>query len=288
MSTDQIKTLLEALPYIRRYHSKIVVIKMGGNAMVDDTVREIFASEISLLKLIGMKPVIVHGGGPQIDAVLEKMGKSCRYKNGMRYTDAESMSVVEMVLGGQINKSIVQVINQHGSLAVGISGKDGRLLQARRIDKDGEDEYGLVGEVVRVNTEILDILLQKNFVPVISPIGVGDDGETLNINADSVAGAIAAALSAQVLLLMTNTPGLLDADGALIERISVEEIGRMIEQETIVGGMLPKVASAIHAVNHGAGSCRIIDGSVHHALILELLTQRGVGTLIYRNSESTG
>ncbi|MBI3056317.1 MAG: acetylglutamate kinase [Betaproteobacteria bacterium] len=283
------KILAEALPYIQRFHGKTVVVKYGGNAMTDETLRHSFARDVVLLKLVGINPVIVHGGGPQIDDQLRKVGKKGEFIQGMRVTDAETMDVVEMVLGGQVNTDIVNLINRSGGRAVGLSGTDGPLIRARKMmmrDKDNPDELidiGQVGEVESIDPEIIEVLTAQNFVPVIAPVGVGKDGESYNINADLVAGKLAEILKAEKLVVLTNTPGVLDKNGNLLTGLTAKKIDALFADGTISGGMLPKIGSALEAVKNGVNSCHIIDGRVEHALLLEILTSEGVGTLIKRH-----
>ena len=282
------KILAEALPYIQRFHGKTIVIKFGGNAMVDAELQASFARDVVLLKLVGINPVIVHGGGPQIDDQLRKVGKKGEFIQGMRVTDAETMDVVEMVLGGQVNTDIVNLINQSGGRAVGLSGTDGPLIRARKMmmrDKDNPGELidiGQVGEVESIDPEVIQVLTARNFVPVIAPVGVGKDGESYNINADLVAGKLAEILKAEKLVVLTNTPGVLDKHGNLLTGLTAKKIDALFADGTISGGMLPKIGSALEAVKNGVNSCHIIDGRVEHALLLEILTSEGVGTLIRR------
>ncbi|MBI3936443.1 MAG: acetylglutamate kinase [Betaproteobacteria bacterium] len=282
------KILGEALPYIQRFHGKTIVIKYGGNAMTDERLKHGFARDVVLLKLVGMNPVIVHGGGPQIDELLRRFGKKGEFVQGMRVTDAETMDVVEMVLGGQVNKEIVTLINQHGGRAVGLTGKDGGLIRARKLrvrDESGSDELvdiGQVGEVESVDPEIVNVLHRANFIPVIAPVGVGKHGESYNINADLVAGKVAEILGAEKLVVLTNTPGVLDKNGNLLTGLSARKIDELFADGTISGGMLPKIGSALDAVRNGVNACHIIDGRVEHAVLLEILTNEGVGTLIRR------
>jgi len=282
------KILAEALPYIQRFHGKTVVVKYGGNAMIDEKLRHSFARDVVLLKLVGINPVIVHGGGPQIDDQLRKVGKKGEFIQGMRVTDAETMDVVEMVLGGQVNTDIVNLINRHGGRAVGLSGTDGPLIRARKMmmrGKDNPDELidiGQVGEVESIDPEVIQVLTAQNFVPVIAPVGVGKDGESYNINADLVAGKLAEILKAEKLVVLTNTPGVLDKNGNLLTGLTAKQIDDLFADGTISGGMLPKIGSALEAVKNGVNSCHIIDGRVEHALLLEILTNEGVGTLIKR------
>jgi acetylglutamate kinase len=282
------KILAEALPYIQRFHGKTIVIKYGGNAMTDEKLKHSFASDIVLLKLVGINIVIVHGGGPQIDDQLTKIGKKGEFIQGMRVTDAETMDVVEMVLGGQVNTDIVNLINQHGGRAVGLSGTDGPLIRARKMMMHGKDnpkeliDIGRVGEVESIDPEVVQLLTARNFVPVIAPVGVGKDGESYNINADLVAGKLAEILKAEKLVVLTNTPGVLDKNGNLLTGLSAKKIDELFADGTISGGMLPKIGSALEAVKNGVNSCHIIDGRVEHAVLLEVLTSEGVGTLIKR------
>jgi len=276
--------LIEALPYIQALDQKTVVIKFGGNAMVDEALKSSFAQDIVLLKQVGVNPVIVHGGGPQIGKLLEQIGKKSRFIAGMRVTDNETMDVVEMVLGGQVNKQIVSLINRHGGRAVGLTGKDGGMISARKMKLPGSDteanDLGQVGEVESIDPAVVAMLDQDDFIPVIAPIGVGVDGSSFNINADLVAGELARVLDAEKLLLLTNTPGVLDPDGKLLTGLSATETERLIADGIIHGGMLPKVRCALDAVNAGVRTSQIIDGRVKHSVLLELLTSTGVGTLI--------
>lgn len=276
--------LIEALPYIQALDQKTVVIKFGGNAMVDEQLKTSFAQDIVLLKQVGVNPVIVHGGGPQIGKLLEQIGKESRFIEGMRVTDNETMDVVEMVLGGLVNKQIVSLINSHGGRAVGLTGKDGGLINARKMkltNADAENQdLGQVGEVDSIDPAVVKMLDEGNFIPVIAPIGVGKDGVSYNINADLVAGKLAAVLGAEKLLLLTNAPGVLDPEGKLLTGISARETDRLIERGIIHGGMLPKVRCALDAVKCGVKTSQIIDGRVRHSVLLELLTDKGVGTLI--------
>jgi acetylglutamate kinase len=276
----------EALPYIKRFFDKTIVIKYGGNAMTDPLLKDGFARDVVLLKLVGMNPVIVHGGGPQIDDLLKRLGKQGKFIQGMRVTDEETMDIVEMVLGGQVNKEIVNLINRHGGKAVGLTGQDGNFIRATKLlmpNKDNPDELidiGQVGEITSIDPSIISFLDTGDFIPVIAPIGVGPEGETYNINADVVAGKIAEILKAEKLVLLTNTPGVLDKTGKLLTGITPKDIDAMIEDGTLSGGMLPKIGSALDAARSGVRSVHIIDGRVEHALLLEILTQEGVGTLI--------
>ncbi len=284
------EVLTEALPYIRKFSGKTMVIKYGGNAMSDDRLKSGFARDVVLMKLVGMNPVIVHGGGPQIGVLLEKLGKETKFVDGMRVTDNETMDIVEMVLGGLVNKEIVTLINRHGGNAVGLSGKDGGLIHARKLEiKRNSPELnapeiidmGHVGEVESIDTAVVDMLIQGDFIPVIAPIGVDESGQSYNINADLVAGRMAEVLKAEKLIMLTNTAGLLDADGHVLTGLSAEEVDDLIEKGVIHGGMLPKIRSALDAVHAGVHSSHIIDGRVEHAVLLEILTDMGVGTLIH-------
>ncbi len=284
------EVLTEALPYIQRFHGKTIVVKFGGNAMVDDELKRSFARDIVLMKLVGFNPVVVHGGGPQIGQLLERIGKKTEFVDGMRVTDAETMDVVEMVLGGLVNKEIVQLLNAQGGRAVGLTGKDGGLIRARQLRLEGKGaeapgsempDIGHVGEVASIDASVVDMLDTGEFIPVIAPIGVGDDGRGYNINADLVAGKLAEVLAAEKLILLTNTAGLLDRDGTLLTGLDAARVEELIEDGTIQGGMLPKIRCALEAVQNGVRSAHIIDGRVTHAVLLELFTDRGVGTLIH-------
>lgn len=279
--------LAEALPYIRQFFDKTLVIKYGGNAMTDERLKDSFARDVVLLKLVGMNPVVVHGGGPQIERLLERIGKKGEFIQGMRVTDAETMDVVEMVLGGQVNKEIVNLINRHGGKAVGLTGKDaGGFIRARRMRlrqrDDGEAliDIGQVGEVSAIDPSIIQFLDRGDFIPVIAPIGVDEEGQTYNINADLVAGKLAEVLRAEKLILMTNTPGVLDKNGNLLTGLTPSRIDELVADGTLSGGMLPKIASALEAARNGVRSVHIIDGRVEHALLVEILTDHGVGTMI--------
>ncbi len=276
--------LIEALPYIQALDRKTVVIKFGGNAMVDEELKSSFARDVVLLKQVGVNPVIVHGGGPQIAKLLEQIGKQSRFIEGMRVTDDETMDVVEMVLGGQVNKQIVALINRHGGRAIGLTGKDGGLITARKMrlagSREPDHDLGQVGEVESIDPSVVAMLDDDGFIPVIAPIGVGQDGASYNINADLVAGRLAAVLGAEKLLLLTNTPGVLDRDGNLLTGLTAAETEGLIGDGVIHGGMLPKVRCALDAVNAGVRTSQIIDGRVRHSVLLELLTDSGVGTLI--------
>ena len=285
--------LAEAMPYIQHFHGKTIVIKYGGNAMVDETLKKEFARDVVLMKLVGMNPVIVHGGGPQIGQLLDRIGKKSEFIDGLRVTDSETIDVVEMVLGGLVNKSIVALINAHGGKAVGLSGKDGDMIRARKMvfHKDGSTndddivELGFVGEIESINPLVVDVLDQEDFIPVIAPIGVGVDGKAYNINADTVAGRLAVTLGAEKLILLTNTPGVLDKSGELLTGLSESRVKALIEAGTISGGMLPKVKCAVDAVAGGVRTATISDGRVPHATLLETLTDQGVGTQIGRERE---
>jgi acetylglutamate kinase len=281
--------LSEALPFIQNFFDKTIVIKYGGNAMTEERLKESFARDVVLLKLVGMNPVIVHGGGPQIGEMLKRIGKQSEFIQGMRVTDAETMDVVEMVLGGLVNKSIVTLINRHGGKAVGLTGKDGWMIRAKRMklksaEKEGEWlDIGQVGEVAAIDPALVSLLDTQDFIPVIAPIGVGEDGAAYNINADLVAGKLAETLRAEKLILMTNTSGVLDKEGNLLTGLTAERVNELIADGTISGGMLPKVNCALEAVRNGVKTSHIIDGRVEHALLLEVLTSEGVGTLIKRS-----
>ncbi|UCE89221.1 MAG: acetylglutamate kinase [Pseudomonadota bacterium] len=279
----------EALPYIRRFQGKTLIIKYGGNAMVDERLKESFARDIVLMKLVGMNPVVVHGGGPQIGSVLAQIGKESHFVEGMRVTDRETMDVVEMVLGGLVNKEIVNLINRHGGRAVGLTGKDGDLIHARKLTFTRNSpelntpeiiDIGHVGEVASIDASVVDMLVHGDFIPIIAPIGVGDDGQSYNINADLVAGKVAETLRAEKLMLLTNTPGVLDGNNGLLTGLKSQQVQDLIDDGTIHGGMLPKVRCALDAVNAGVATAHIIDGRVEHAVLLEIFTDQGVGTLI--------
>ena len=285
------EVLTEALPYIQKHAGKTIVIKYGGNAMVDEALQSSFARDIVLMKQIGLNPVIVHGGGPQIGNLLERIGIQSEFVEGVRVTDSETMDVVEMVLGGLINKQIVNLISRHGGKAVGLTGKDGQLIQARKIalqvnspEANASEiiDMGHTGEVESVNPSVVAMLDDGDFIPVIAPIGVGDDGMSYNINADTVAGKMAAVLQAEKLILLTNTAGILDKSGKLLTGLMPEEVKKLIKNKTIQGGMLPKVHCAMDAIASGVNTAHIIDGRVQHAVLLELFTNEGVGTLLKR------
>lgn len=278
--------LAEALPYIRKFHGKTIVIKYGGNAMTEERLKHGFARDVVLLKLVGMNPVVVHGGGPQIDNALKKVGKSGVFVQGMRITDEETMEVVEWVLGGEVQQDIVMLINQYGGQAVGLTGKDGGLIRAEKMqmpnkDKPGEFiDLGYVGKITSINPAVVKALQDDAFIPVISPIGFNDDGQAYNINADVVAGEIAQILRAEKLIMMTNTPGVLDKKEQLLTDLTAHEIETLFADGTISGGMLPKIGSALEAAKSGVNSVHIIDGRIEHSLLLEILTEQPFGTLI--------
>jgi acetylglutamate kinase len=283
--------LTEALPYIQRYQGKCIVVKYGGNAMTEEVLKQGFARDMVLMKLVGIHPIVVHGGGPQIGSLLERLGKESRFVEGMRVTDAETMDVVEMVLGGLVNKEIVSLINSHGGRAIGLSGKDGPLIHAhkltltrRRETLDAPEiiDLGHVGEVTRIDRSVLDFLTHGDFIPVIAPIGVGPEGASYNINADLVAGKVAEVMQAEKLIMLTNIAGLLDKQGKLLTGLDTDEVERLMADGTISGGMLPKMDSIIDAVRAGVKRAHIIDGRIPHAVLLELFTDSGIGTLIER------
>jgi len=284
-ATEKARTLAEALPYIRRFHGRTIVVKLGGNAMVDEALQAGFARDVALLKLVGMNPVVVHGGGPQIEIALARVGKKGEFVQGMRVTDAETMDVVEMVLGGQVNKEVVELINQAGGKAVGLTGQDGAFIRARKLllpsDKDNAKiDIGQVGEIDAIDPMVIAALEQAGFIPVVAPIATGADGTTYNINADLVAGKLAEILRAEKLIVLTNTPGVLDKSGKLLTNLSAREIDELFADGTISGGMLPKISGALDAAKSGVNAVHIIDGRVEHAVLLEILTDQGVGTLI--------
>ncbi|QFU77629.1 acetylglutamate kinase [Halioglobus maricola] len=283
------QVLTEALPYIQRFTGKTIVVKFGGNAMVDPALHESFARDIVLMKLVGMNPVVVHGGGPQIGSLLEKLNIKSEFIDGMRVTDAETMDVVEMVLGGSVNKEIVSSLNRNGGKAIGVTGKDGQLIRARKMQVSRHSpelnaseiiDIGHVGEVDQIDTEVLNVILDSNFIPVIAPIGVDGEGNSYNINADLVAGKLAEVMQAEKLMLLTNVAGLLDKEGDILTGLSTTEVDELIEDGTISGGMLPKIGCALDAVKSGVASSHIIDGRVPHAVLLEIFTNEGIGTLI--------
>jgi len=281
--------LTEALPYIQRFTGRTVVIKYGGNAMVDEKLKAGFARDVVLMKTVGINPVVVHGGGPQIGDLLKRLGKESEFIQGMRVTDAETMDVVEMVLGGLVNKDIVNLINQHGGHAVGLTGKDGDLIRASKLELTSQEsqdsppeiiDIGHVGEVQSIDASVVDMLVHGDFIPIVAPLGVGEDGHSYNINADLVAGKMAEVLGAEKLILLTNTKGLLDGDGNLLTGLKTADVDALIADGTIHGGMLPKIACALDAVKAGVKTAHIIDGRVEHAVLVELFTDQGVGTLI--------
>jgi acetylglutamate kinase len=280
------KVIAEALPYIQRFWDKTVVIKYGGNAMTDPVLKAAFARDVVLLKLVGLNPVVVHGGGPQIEDLLKRVGKKGEFIQGMRVTDAETMEVVEMVLGGQVNKEIVNLINGAGGKAVGLTGKDGRFIRAKKLMMESKEkpgdviDIGQVGQITQIDPSLIAFLDSGDFIPVIAPIGVGEEGETYNINADVVAGKLAEVLKAEKLVLLTNTPGVLDKDGNLLTGLTPKRIDELVADGTLSGGMLPKIGSALDAAKSGVKAVHIIDGRVEHALLLEIMTDQGVGTLI--------
>jgi acetylglutamate kinase len=284
--TVKAEVLAEALPYIRRFHGKTIVVKYGGNAMTEEKLKKSFAHDVVLLKLVGLNPVVVHGGGPQIEQLLAKVGKKGEFVQGMRVTDEETMDLVEMVLAGQVNKEIVELINQAGGKAVGLTGQDAGLVRARKMMLESKDspgvriDIGQVGEIESIDPSIITTLAGTGFIPVIAPIGSGRNGETFNINADLVAGKIAEVLRAEKLILMTNTVGVLDQNGNLLTGLTAKKIDELFEDGTISGGMLPKISSALDAARGGVHSVHIIDGRVDHALLLEIMTDQGVGTMI--------
>jgi acetylglutamate kinase len=283
------QVLTEALPYIQRFIGKTIVVKFGGNAMVDPLLHESFARDVVLMKLVGMNPVVVHGGGPQIGALLAKLNIQTEFVDGMRVTDAQTMDVVEMVLGGSVNKEIVSSINRNGGKAIGVTGKDGQMIRARKLtvnryspelDVSEIVDIGHVGEVDQIDTEVLQVILGSNFIPVIAPIGVGEDGSTYNINADLVAGKLAQVMRAEKLMLLTNVAGLLDKQGQILTGLTTVQVDGLIADGTISGGMLPKIRCALDAVKSGVTSAHIVDGRVPHAVLLETFTDEGMGTLI--------
>jgi acetylglutamate kinase len=280
------EVLAEALPYIRRFHGRTIVIKYGGNAMTEERLQRTFAHDVVLLKLVGLNPVVVHGGGPQIEQLLARVGKKGEFVQGMRVTDAETMDIVEMVLAGQVNKQIVELINAAGGKAVGLTGQDGGLIRARKLTLESHEhpgeaiDIGQVGEIESIDPQLVQTLTGAGFIPVIAPIGMGSAGETYNINADVVAGKIAEVLKAEKLVLLTNTPGVLDKEGRLLTGLTAKRIDDLFADGTISGGMLPKISSALDAARAGVHSVHIIDGRVDHCVLLEILTSEGVGTMI--------
>ena len=284
-AAEKARILAEALPYIQSFHGKTIVVKFGGNAMTDEELKSSFARDVVLLKLVGMNPVVVHGGGPQIEQLLARLGKKGEFIQGMRVTDAETMDVVEMVLGGQVNKEVVELINQAGGKAVGLTGQDGAFIHARKLTlpptkENGKIDLGQVGEVESIDPAVIEALEAGGFIPVVAPIGTGRDGTTYNINADLVAGKLAEVLRAEKLVVLTNTPGVLDKNGKLLTGLTPKKIDDLVAKGVISGGMLPKIGSALDAARSGVKSVHIIDGRVPHALLLEVLTDQGIGTLI--------
>lgn len=290
---DIARVLTEALPYIQRFTNKTIVVKFGGNAMIDDELKEHFARDIVLMKLVGMNPIVVHGGGPQIGDLLKRLQIESHFVEGMRVTDSDTMDVVEMVLGGSVNKEIVSLLNHNGGKAVGLTGKDGQLIRARKLKVRHKTpemsapeiiDIGHVGEVASISTDVLEMLINSDFIPVIAPIGVGPDGASYNINADLVAGKVAEVLKAEKLMLLTNIEGLKNKEGKVLTGLSTEQVDALIEDGTIYGGILPKIGCALDAVKAGVNSAHIIDGRVPHAVLLEIFTDTGVGTLITNQS----
>ena len=285
---EKAKVLIEALPYIQRFHGKTIVIKYGGSAMLEEGLRKHFAQDIVLMKFVGLHPVVVHGGGPQIGETLKRLGKETSFVHGMRVTDAETMEVVEMVLAGKLNKELVQLVSENGGKAVGLSGKDGNLIRARKMvmarDSEATKDMGFVGEVEAVNADIISVLDQSMFIPIIAPVGVGRKGETYNINADLVASRIAISLKADKLILLTDVDGILDKSDNLLSSVSLGESKELLDQEIVSGGMIPKVQCCIEAVGQGVRKAHIIDGRVEHSVLLEVFTDSGVGTEIYSDS----
>lgn len=285
------EVLTEALPYIRRFYGKTFVIKYGGNAMVDEELKAAFAQDMVLLKYVGINPVIVHGGGPQIDQTLVKMGIASRFVRGMRVTDPETLDIVEMVLVGKVNKEIVALINRHGGMAVGLSGKDGGLIKARKmtvtVPSGGKEppeiiDIGMVGEIVSIDPTVINSLDENKFIPVIAPVGAGEDGETYNINADLVAGHLAEALRAEKLILLTDVEGVKDKNGVLLSTLKISQARNLIHEGVVAEGMIPKVECCIAALKGGTGKTHIIDGRVKHAVLLEIFTKEGIGTEVVR------
>ena len=286
LAAKKAQTISEALPYIKRFFGKTIVIKYGGNAMTDEHLKQSFAQDVVMLKLVGMNPVVVHGGGPQINEMLDRVGKKGEFKQGMRVTDQETMDIVSMVLGGKVNKEIVNLINQQGGKAVGLTGQDGNFIHAKKLmmedmnDSSKMIDIGQVGEITSIDPSIINFLDTDDFIPVVAPLGVGDNGGTYNINADVVAGKLAEVLHAEKLVLLTNTSGVLDKNGELLTGLTPKEIDALVADGTLSGGMLPKISSAMKAARSGVNAVHIIDGRVEHALLLEVLTDEGVGTLI--------
>lgn len=291
-ATQTAEVLTEALPYIQRFEDKVMVVKYGGNAMTDPVLESSFARDIVLLKTVGIHPVVVHGGGPQVDSLLKELGRTSERIDGMRVTDRATMDVVEMVLGGSVNKSIVNLINQHGGRAIGLTGKDASLIRAKKllmhkIDDDGNMDMldlGFVGDVVSIKKDVIDLMIAANFIPVIAPLGVDEDGNTYNINADVVAGKVAEFMQAEKLILLTNIKGVLDKNGNIATGLTPSRVDDMIADGTISGGMIPKISYALEAVKNGVKSAVIVDGRVPHATLLEVFTDKGVGTLISQGS----
>ena len=289
------EVLTTALPYIQRFVDKLIVVKYGGNAMTDPELESSFARDIVLLKTVGMHPVVVHGGGPQVDNLLKELGRQSDRIDGMRVTDKSTMDIVEMVLGGSVNKSIVSLINKHGGRAIGLTGKDANLIQAKKLmmEKIGDDgiavpiDLGFVGDVVSVNKDVINMLIASDFIPVIAPLGVDKEGNTYNINADLVAGKVAEFLQAEKLMLLTNIKGVLGRDGEVVTGLTPKKVDALIEDGTISGGMIPKIQCALDAVRSGVKSAVIVDGRVPHATLLEIFTNEGVGTLISREIEAS-
>lgn len=292
---EKAEILIEALPYIKKFHGKTVVVKYGGNAMINEELKQAVISDIVLMQLVGMRPVLVHGGGPDINKMLKKLEIESNFINGLRYTDADTIDVVEMVLVGKVSSSIVSEINQAGGLAVGLSGKDAHLLTAHKkttLKKDTagaeeECDLGFVGEIDNVNIELIDYLLDKGYIPVVSPVAIGPDGESLNVNADIVAGKVAAALQAEKLVLLTDVEGLYanyEDKNTLISRLKVDEVDKLVEKGVIAGGMLPKIFCCVDALKGGVERTHILDGRVQHSILLEVFTNKGIGTMVYKNS----
>jgi acetylglutamate kinase len=293
---DIAHVLIEALPYIKKFKDKTVVVKFGGNAMVDEQLKHSFAQDIVLMKLVGINPIVVHGGGPQIGNLLQRLNITTKFVDGMRITDSETMDVVEMVLGGQVNKQIVNLINRHGGKAIGLTGKDGDFIHARKINMSSFSpetkaseiiDLGHVGEVSSIDPSVVNMLCHSDFIPVIAPIGVGKDGHSYNINADLVAGKVAEVLKAEKFILLTNTPGILDKQNQLLTGLSVSDIDGLINDGTISGGMIPKTRCATDALKSGVNSVHIIDGRINHAVLLELFTDQGVGTQLLRREKNS-
>ena len=279
-AADKARILAEALPYIRRFSGSVIVIKYGGNAMTEPALKEGFARDVVLLKLVGIHPVIVHGGGPQINEMLEKIGKKGEFVQGMRVTDGETMDIVEMVLGGHVNKEIVSLINLQGGRAVGVTGRDNHFIKARKMMLDGQTDIGQVGEIDHIDCTLVQQMSAAGYIPVIAPIGVGKNGEAFNINADLVAGKLAEGLNAEKLVMMTNIAGVMDKNGRLLTNLTPEDIDALVADGTLSGGMLPKISSALEAATHGVKAVHIIDGRIPNVLLLEIFTDSGIGTMI--------